>query len=270
MTKFQIILLAVFGLFILIGVATFSLYRGGGSSNTPIVIWGDIPSNDFDFLLNSKILTEVKIASISYVQKSPAALESEFTEALARGAGPDLIILTQDQLIKNKPKLTLIPFANVSERSFQSAFVEESELFVEPDKGIYALPLTIDPLVLYYHRDLLSAAGVSQPMAYWDEIYSAALNLSKRDGAGNLVASVMALGEARNITHAKEIVSLLMLQAGTPITSLNDNGLRSEIFNNVGQAVLPAESALDFYTQFSNPTKVFYSWNRSLLDAQTH
>lgn len=33
---------------------------------------------------------------------------------------------------------------------------------------------------------------------------------------------------------------------------------------------MPGESALNFYTQFSNPAKVFYSWNRSLIDAQTN
>src|SRR3989344_4017322 len=107
-------------------------------------------------------------------------------------------------------------------------------------------------------------------MQYWDEIYASAANLSKRDAAGNLVLSVMALGEARNIPHAKDILSLLLLQAGTPITGLVNRELRSQISLNFGTPVLPGEAALDFYTQFSNPTKVYFSWNRSLIDAQTH
>jgi ABC-type glycerol-3-phosphate transport system substrate-binding protein len=107
-------------------------------------------------------------------------------------------------------------------------------------------------------------------MRYWDEIYAAANNLSKKDAAGNLVSSVMALGEAKNIPHAKNILSLLLLQAGTPITGLVNQELRSQIANNFGTTLIPGDTALDFYTQFSNPTKVYYSWSRSLLDAQTH
>ena len=97
-----------------------------------------------------------------------------------------------------------------------------------------------------------------------------ATNLSKKDAAGNIILSTMALGEARNIRNAKDIFSLLLLQAGTPITSFVGQELRSQINYNFGLTVSPGEAALDFYTQFSNPTKVFYSWNRSLIDAQTH
>src|SRR3989344_2897330 len=110
MSKFQIILLAVLGFFILVGVATFSLYRGAQDTNTSIIIWGDIPARDFNILLTSRIMTNDRLANIQYVEKSVTSLENEFTEALARGTGPDLLILTQDQLEKNKPKLAQIPF----------------------------------------------------------------------------------------------------------------------------------------------------------------
>ena len=270
MSKFQIILLVVFGVFIVIGVAVFSLYRGGGGAgDVTITVWGDIPSHDFSLLLNTPTFNQDKIASTIYVEKSANTLEAEFTEALARGTGPDLIILTQDRLWKNKPKLLAIPFESISERDFKTTFVEEGELFIDAG-GIYGLPLSIDPMVLYYNRDLLSSAGHAKPIVYLDEIYTSATNLSKKDPAGNLFSSVMALGEARNIPNYKDILSLLLLQAGTPITSIVGTNLRSQIATNFGLPILPSVAALDFYTQFSNPTKVFYSWNRSLIDAQTH
>ena len=270
MSKFQIILLVLFGVFIVAGVMVFSLYRGsGGAGSVAVTVWGDISSYDFNILLNTPALAQDQTITTSYVEKSAETIEAEFTEALARGVGPDLIILTQDKLWKNKPKLTIIPYESISERDFKTTFVEEGELFLD-QTGAYALPLSIDPLVLYYNRDLLSAAGQARPIAYWDEIYASAFNLSKKDAAGNLLSSVMALGEARNIPHAKDILSLLMLQAGTPITGFVGGDLRAQISTNFGLSVLPGTAALDFYTQFSNPTKVYYSWNRSLLDAQTH
>lgn len=270
MSKFQIILLAVFGAFVVIGVAVFSLYRGSSGNDVNIVVWGDTPSNYFNLLLNTSTLTQDKTLSVSYVEKSADTLEAEFTEALARGQGPDLILLTQDKLWKNKPKLLAIPFESFTERDFKTTFVEEGELFLDA-AGIYALPISIDPMVLYYNRDILSSAGHAKPIVYWDEIYASAANLSKKDTAGNLFSSVIALGEARNIPHAKDILSLLFLQAGAPITVKVSGKLQAQISNNPsGLPVAPGVSAMDFYTQFSNPTKVFYSWNRSLIDAQTH
>ncbi len=269
MSKFQIILLSVFGFFIIIAVAVFSLYRGAGGENVTVTVWGDIATHNFSFLLNTPAFSQDQTFSVSYVEKSAETIETEFTEALAEGTGPDLIIISQDKFWKNKPKLRVIPYESVSERSFKITFIEEGELFLD-ETGVHALPFSIDPLVLYYNRDLLSAAGQARPMHYWDEIYAAAFNLSKKDAAGNLISSVMALGEARNISHSKDILSLLLLQAGTPVTSFIGSELRSQISANFGLPVSPGEAALDFYTQFSNPTKTYYSWNRSLVDAQTH
>src|SRR3990167_874728 len=164
MSKFQIILLVVFGFFILLAVAVFSTYRSGsGSDNAAVTIWGEISSRDFSqFLANSGLNNDENI-SITYI--------------------------------------------------------EEAELLLAQE-GIYGLPLSVDPFVLYYNRDLLSAAGMAQPMGYWDEIYAAATKLTKKDAALNITQSVMALGESRNILHSKDILSLLMMQAGTAIVSL--------------------------------------------------
>lgn len=270
MTKFQIILLSVFGVFIVGAVMVFALYQGGGAGAAPatVTIWGDISGEEFNLLLNTTASLRDPGLTIRYVQKPEASIDQEFTEALARGEGPDLIILPQDKLWKNRSKLMPMPYSSISERDFQRAFVEEGELLLD-EAGIYGLPISIDPMVLYFNRDLLSAAGYARPIEYWDEIYTVTTKLTRRDAAGNLIESTVALGETRNIPNAKEILTLLFLQAGTPITGITQGELRSELAQNLGRTVLPAESALDFYTQFSNPAKSFYSWNRALPDAQT-
>jgi len=268
MSKFQIILLSVFGLFILIAVATFAFYRGSSSGMINVTIWGSLPYEDFNSLLASGVLAQDKNFQVSYVEVPESSLEKEFTEALAEGSGPDLIVLRQDQLWKNKSKLLAIPYASVGEREFTDTFAESGEIYLMSD-GIYALPLVSDPLVLYYNRDLLSAGGIAKPLAYWDEIFKETGNLTKRDAAGNIVRSSIALGEFKNIANAKDIISLLLLQAGTPITAFSGGDLQSVLRANFGLSVAPAEAALEFYTQFSNPTKSFYSWNRTLPEAQT-
>lgn len=269
MSKFQIILLSVFGFFIILAVMVFALYRGGGSSQeATVTVWGDIPAQDFNVFLNNTIQGRGQNITLKYLELPAGSIDREFTEALARGEGPDLLITTQDKLWKNKSKLVAIPYGSVSERDFRQTFVEEGELFLSKE-GIYGLPLSIDPMVLYYNRDLLTGAGIAAPLVYWDEIYATIYKLTRRDGAGNLVESAIALGEARNIPHAKDILSLLLLQAGTPITKFEGDELRSYLSLNLDRTVSPGESALDFYTQFSNPSKPYYSWNRTLLSAQT-
>lgn len=270
MSKFQIVLTSIFGVFIFIAVLTFALYRGGSSTagGGSVVVWGSFSAQDFNSVVNNTGLSQDKTIQISYVQKSEATLVADFTEALAEGAGPDLIIFSQDYLWSNRTKLTPIPYASISERDFKETFVEAGEIYLMPE-GIYALPLVVDPLVLYYNRDLLSAAGKAKPVAYWDEIYSETTNLTKRDAAGNLIQSTVALGETRNIKNFKDIFSMLLFQAGSTITGVANSELDSYLTETFRMPVRPTDSALEFYTQFSNPTKSFYSWNRTLAEAQT-
>lgn len=267
MSKFQIVLLVFFGLSLIIAVAVFAVYRGNSSSQASVTIWGNIPSENFNQLLQGEIGRNDSF-KLTYTEKLDGTLVNDFTEALARGAGPDLIILSQDQLYRAKSKLVAIPYKSISERDFKETFAEEGEIFLSPE-GILALPLAIDPLVLYYNRDILNTAGIAKPLSYWDEIYAQAAKLTLRDGAGNITQSTIALGETRNIANAKEILSLLMMQAGTPIIAKVGTQYHSLLLENLGQAESPAEAALNFYTQFANPSKLYYSWNRTQPEAQT-
>lgn len=267
MSKFQLILLVVFGVFIVAAVLVFSMSRSG-STSASVTIWGPISATDFATLMTDSGLATSKTLEINYVEKSLEEIDEEFTEALATGVGPDLVILPHDKIYKNRNKLIVIPEANVSRSDFVETFVEESELLFA-EGGVYAIPFYVDPLVLYYNRDLLSKAGYAKPPQYWDELYEYASKLTERDQAGNIVRSTIALGEARNISNAKDIISLLMLGAGTSVTSYYGTDLRSVLLDSNNQSYVPGETALDFYTQFSNPLKPFYSWNRSMTEALT-
>jgi ABC-type glycerol-3-phosphate transport system substrate-binding protein len=273
MSKFQIVLLIVFGASIIIAVMVFSFYNRGSQAFGEIVVWGDMPSPEWHTWAGETNFNSSKNYTVTYIEKRPENIVREFTEALSEGRGPDLIIIPLDEVWRQRNRLVPISFETISERDFKNTFVEAGELFLG-DRGAYALPFTIDPLVLYYNRDLLSRAGMARPITYWDEIYAASGSLTQRDPAGNVTRSVMALGEAANIKHYKSIVSLLMLQAGTPITGiagpLTARELRPYLTYNFNLPIIPAEAALDFYTQFSNPSKAFYSWNRSMLPADTH
>jgi ABC-type glycerol-3-phosphate transport system substrate-binding protein len=58
------------------------------------------------------------------------------------------------------------------------------------------------------------------------------------------------------------------LQAGTPITETTAQGVRASLQNEEVFGSTPAESAVNFYTQFADPAKSVYSWNRSLPNSR--
>lgn len=265
MSNFRIILTGIFGAFIVIGVISFALFRGGsgGKQLEQVTIWGTIPESLFvKSLEDINLNKDIKI-SVNYIEKDANSFDQDFIESLANGVGPDVILLSQDQIFHNKNKLQVIPYSAISERSFKDAFIEEAELYLASD-GIVALPFTIDPLVMYWNRDIFTDILLVQPPSYWDEFYSLAGKITKKDSNLNILRSAVSFGEFRNVANAKEILSLLILQAGNPIIKYDERGLSSVLNNNLGFNSSPTEAAIRFYTEFSNPAKTSYSWNRSL------
>ena len=106
-------------------------------------------------------------------KKNPSTFTQELEEALASGRGPDLFMLTDDEILQQSERIITIPFNTVSARSFKDTFVEEGELFLNAE-GILAFPFTIDPMIMYWNRDIFSRSGVAKPPAFWDELITLA------------------------------------------------------------------------------------------------
>lgn len=265
MSNFRIILTVVFAAFIVIGVIMFSLFRGnsGAGQLEQITVWGSIPESIFAKYLEGVNSGKDAKVSVNYIEKESNSFDRDFIEALASGAGPDAIILSQDQILHYKNKLYPIPYSSIPERSFKDTFIQEAELYLFSD-GIIALPFSIDSLVMYWNRDMFTDALLVQPPSYWDEFFSLVGKITKVDGNLNILRSATALGEFKNILNAKEILSLLIFQAGNPIVKIGERGLASALNENAGFNIPPTEAAIRFYTEFANPSKASYSWNRSL------
>lgn len=267
-SKFQLILTGVFAGFILIGVITFAFFKGGSEPQANIIVWGTISQNRFSQIFSASPLYNDKAVKVAYVEKNIADFDRDFVESLASGIGPDLILVPHETVFKHRNRIFVIPFNSISERTFRDSYAEVSEIFVWP-QGILSLPVAIDPLVMYWNRDIFSNEGISQTPRQWSEFYNLSSLLTRKDGALNISKSVASLGEFRNVNNSKELISTLIIQAGNPITAINPNGsVVSVLSQTFDKPAPPAQSALTFYTEFSNPTKAFYSWNRSLPNSQ--
>lgn len=266
MSTFKIIVTAIFSVCFVVGVILFAMYKAGtGQAVSNIVVWGTFSSQTFQTVYKASSVAGNKSIVVKYVQQNPSDFDAKFTEALADGVGPDVVILPDNDVYKNRNRLLVIPFTSFPERTFKDLFIQEAEEFLRPD-GVVALPLAIDPMVMYWNRDIFSNNQVSQPPKYWDEMYSLVSTLTHRDTSANITQATIPFGGWTNVGNVKDILSLLFLQAGTPIVSYNslNQAYESVIDSTQAGNIIPGQVALDFYTQFSNPTSASYTWNKSL------
>jgi ABC-type glycerol-3-phosphate transport system substrate-binding protein len=263
MTKFQIILTGIFGVLIVLGVIVFSAYKGSSQKAVSVTMWGTVPESSFTQIIAKTSLYQSKEFTVVYVQKSPDSFDDDLLEALASGQGPDIFMLPSNKLLKERNKVFAIPYNVFSQRQFRDAFVQGAEIYMFPE-GTMALPISVDPLVMYWNRSIFTNANLTEPPKYWDEFNNLANVFSKKDGALNISRSAVAFGGFANIAHAKEIVLNLAMQAGTPITAWNGEKVQSIFASSNNRSVVPAEAAVNFYNQFSDPAKPTYSWNNAL------
>ena len=217
--------------------------------------------------------------------------ENELLNSMAEDRGPDIFSVQNTWLGKYQTKIVPMPdtitmaypvtqgtiqktvvdqlktIKSLSLKELRDSFVDVvSHDVILNDGKIYGLPLSVDTLAMYYNKDLLNNAGISQLPQYWNkEFLQDIKKLTKQDAKKGLVQSGVALGTAVNINRYSDIISVLMLQNGAVIE--DENG--QVVFNLVPAATKdsnynPGLEALRFYTDFANPGKESYAWNNDL------
>lgn len=269
---FQIILIGIFAALAVGGVIFFVVFRGFGSAPNPygtsVKIWGTLDERVFSNVINAMTDEDDNFKVVSYIQKDSRTFNDDVTNAVAEGRGPDAIILSSDFLVSERAKLYPIPYTTLPLRTIKDTYADGTEIFALSD-GMYGFPFAVDPLVMYWNRDLFSSAGLAAPPATWETIVSwtvPSLVKIKQTPTFTVEKAALAFGEYANVQNAPEVLFTLLLQAGSPLVIENaQNGYTALINQSSTQTTrLPADAALDFYTQFANPARPIYTWNRSL------
>jgi multiple sugar transport system substrate-binding protein len=235
---------------------------------------------------------------INYKKLRYSEYERELLEAMAEDRGPDILsihntwvkkyqnmlapmpdtITMAYPVVKGTIKKEVIPELrtkkSLSLGELQNNFVDvvygdvvypeivEKEVIGE---RIYALPLSVDTLAMYYNKDLLNNSGIPETPGYWNTAFQQTVKkLTKQDTKGNIIQSGVALGGSTNIERYSDILSVLMMQNGTVM--LEDGRV---LFHSIpsylkNDNIFPGLEALRFYTDFANPAKEVYSWNSEM------
>ena len=72
--------------------------------------------------------------------------------------------------MKDAGKVAVIPFSALSQSQFENAFIEAAAPYIGQG-GVLGIPISADPLVLYWNKDMLASGGFSQPPQYWDQLF---------------------------------------------------------------------------------------------------
>ena len=249
------------------GLIIFATFRGFSSQADPlnggVTIWGTLDPQAFDQVISDIASNNQKWGLVHYVRKDKETFSSALVNGIAEGTGPDLVILPHELLIAQASKLQVIPYSTYSVRDFRSTFVEGSEIFLFPD-GFYGLPFAVDPLVMYWNRNIFSSARLAYPPRSWEELVRDTVPaITRRTDSNDITTATVAFGEYANIQNAKAILLMLMTQAGSKMVEIVNNTFQVRLNVGAGTEVsTPADAAIRFFTQFANPSAVTYTWNR--------
>ncbi len=270
---FQIVVLGIFAFLAIIAVALVSTYRDSSSGNVNnygarVVVWGTLDQSAFEQTFRAIRETDRNFNVVEYHFKDINTFDTELVNAMAEGRSPDLVLLPSDRLVKHRAKLVVIPYDTLSLRWFRDNFIEAGEIFARTD-GVYALPLAVDPLVMYWNRDILSNAGFSGAPRTWESIVSSVVPLvTTRASDRSITRSAIAFGEYRNVQHARPTLLALALQSGSQMVTETESRYVVGLNESERGSRPPFEAAVQFFTDFSNPVSPLYSWNRAMaMDA---
>lgn len=272
LSTFHLAILVIFIGLLLIGVLIFAGILPGfraptGGIGGEVTVWGTIPRSLLAEMLGQFNDQHKNEFTLIYQEKNPQTIEREFVEAKADNRAPDLLLATHEILLAERDRLLSVPADTYAPRDFLDTYPEAGRIFLRPE-GTLALPLVIDPLLLYYNRDILTNAGLPTVPKTWSEFRTKVLPLTTFDQSRNITQSAIALGDYRNIPRMKDILSMLLIQARNPILDVTGVSPRSLLNETFGYTLRPTATVLDFYTQFADPARPNYTWNRSLPEAK--
>lgn len=271
---FQIGVLALFAVVGVVSVGFLATYSGitGGDVNPygeRVVVWGSFPQESIRPILLDLTTEDDNFSVVEYLEVDERTFEDTLVNAIAEDRSPDLVIIEGGELVTFRPKLLAIPYDTISLRTLRDVYLDGVELFARSD-GLYAIPLFVDPMVMYWNRDIFANAGLAEPPNTWEALTNVAQRVTLRDATRTIIQSAVAFGEYRNVLHAKDVLITLLLQSGSRMITETDSNYAVEL--NTPQQVdqqRPFNITLQFFIEFSNANSPLYSWNRTWQDDRT-
>src|SRR3989344_557609 len=223
LTRNQIIIIGIVVLLIIGVVIVFVVGRResvSGQLSGKINFWGVEDSSQVMRELIDKYKALRPGAEVNYLEINPETYEADLINALAGASGPDLFMIHNTWLPKHYDKIMPLISESFALKDLQSLFPTVIEQDFAPDGIIYALPLYLDTLALFYNKDFFDEKGIALTPKNWEDFQNMIPKLRELDRAGKITKAAAAIGGSnRSVENATDILNLLMLQTGTKMVS---------------------------------------------------
>jgi len=174
--------------------------------------------------------------TINYSKEDVKQYRERLLTRINNGSGPDIFRFHNSWYPMLSGVLLALPSDTISKDEFNQAFYPIAQKDLIRNGGIYGIPLEIDTLSLFINSQLFQSAGLEPPTT-WNDFINDARTVTVKDTNGKIKTAGAAVGTYSNITHAPDIISLLLLQNGVDLKNLQGASDR-------------VEGALTFYTSF--------------------
>ena len=251
----------VFSVLIFSGKVSFGDKKTVASGE--VYVWGTLPDEAMT-QLTQEFNPKIKTYAVRYKFVPESNFEQTLVEAIANGQGPDAILVPHQIILSQADRI--MPFS-IAEKTYRDFYVDGASVFLT-SKGTLALPVSVEPMVLFYNRTLFSKHGIINPPTYWDEVVSLTPSLTVRQN-GQFLESAIALGTP-SVSYAKDILMAMVTQLGqVPVIKVANQA--GEIYYSI-QAneptidkpdVLPLVAVNRFFTQFGDGGQSAYTWPQS-------
>ncbi len=216
---------------------------------------------------------KVKIEIVRPEFKDEYQYHRKLLEAFAKGEGPDIFTLRNDDIASFIDYLT--PVTGVQRftdtellNNYRNNYVDLVVRDTVYREQIYGITGSVDSIQMFYNKDLLTQADIPLPAQNWDRFNQDVARLSVRNtnsttfrtsGVGMGTGLLKKDGDLdldRNVAIYEDILPLLVFQNGG---QLYDYATRRSTFDSNNNSAIT--EAVNYYLSFSNPTSSRYAWS---------
>ncbi|MBI2031385.1 MAG: extracellular solute-binding protein [Candidatus Levybacteria bacterium] len=213
------------------------LFKKGSSGKAELTYWGLWEDSNVMQPIIEDFKKQNPNITVNYIKQDVKQYRQKLSTRMKNSTGPDIFAFHNTWIPMVSEFLLPLPDNTITKNEFKNSFYEVNEKDLIKNGAIYGIPIGIDTLALYINSDIFKAAGLSPPNN-WEDFGKIARSLTVVDETGRIKTSGAALGAYDNITHASDIVSLLLIQNGADIKNMSSTSVN-------------ASDALQFYTSFA-------------------
>ncbi|WP_320128973.1 ABC transporter substrate-binding protein [uncultured Sphaerochaeta sp.] len=143
---------------------------------------------------------------------------TKLTTALAAKTAPDVVVIHQGNLLNYVPSGSLLALDGLVDSTTLADFQKAPLDGCRFDGKLYALPLDVHPIVMYYNKDLLAKAGITEIPQSAQDLINAGLAVKKATGKWGFAID-NTTGTYKAYTLTRLFMSMVAQQGGSLLTA---------------------------------------------------